>query len=552
MDVVEAIVVVPARDEEQRIGACLQALAAQSVGVESFEVVIVLDACGDRTGEVASAEASRHGLSLTLIAGPGAGTGPARRAGMDLACARLRAMGRANGLIASTDADTRPAVDWLERQLAHRAAGAAVIAGRVELDTDEADALPAQARQVREREAAARLRLVRLHDPAAGHHHFAGASLAITAAAYRRAGGLGDEPALEDEAFAERLATAGLAILRAPDVLVTTSARAGGRAARGLSVDLAVARWLASGRRRADQYDLEELRGLRAAGPSVTVILSARECAETIGQVLDRAVTPLRRAGVIDEVVVVDAASRDGTAAVARRHGARVLQQDAIAPELGPAQGKGDAMWRALLATDGDAVCFMDADTLDPDPAHLIGLVGPLLTEPAVAFVKGTFERPLYIGDQPQAHEGGRVTELMARPLLNLHAPLLAGFSQPLAGEFSARRELLEQLPFPVGYGVEVATLYDVLTLRGLDAMVECHLGSRRNRHQSLRALGEMAYAVLTAMERRLPGPRSALAGRFVKPWEQGQAAFVPIVERPPIREWRAGLAAQRIAGGQR
>jgi glucosyl-3-phosphoglycerate synthase len=214
-----------------------------------------------------------------------------------------------------------------------------------------------------------------------------------------------------------------------------------------------------------------------------------------------------------------------------------VVQEDEIVAELGPALGKGDAMWRALQVTEGEIVCFMDGDTLDPAPAHLLGLIGPLLSDPLIALVKGAFDRPFAAGDSRLPHEGGRVTELMARPLINLHAPLLAGFSQPLAGEFAARRDLLESISFPVGYGVETATLLDALALRGLDALAECHLGSRQNRHQSLRALGEMAYAVLVAMERRLPGPRSAISARYVKPWEDGHAATIPLLERPPVRE---------------
>ena len=161
-------------------------------------------------------------------------------------------------------------------------------------------------------------------------------------------------------------------------------------------------------------------------------------------------------------------------------------------------------MWRALHATSGEVVCFLDGDTIDPDPRHLQGLLGPLLTDPSVALVKGAFDRPLRVGEAEFAHEGGRVTELMARPLINLHEPRLAGFSQPLAGEFAARRELLEAIPFPAGYGVEIGILIDALRASGLDGLAECHLGTRHNRHQPLRALGEMAYAVLAAVENRL------------------------------------------------
>jgi glucosyl-3-phosphoglycerate synthase len=127
------------------------------------------------------------------------------------------------------------------------------------------------------------------------------------------------------------------------------------------------------------------------------------------------------------------------------------------------------------------------------------------------------------------------VTELMARPLLNLHEPRLAGFAQPLAGEFAGRRSLLEALPFPVGYGVEIAVLFDSLHHVGLNGLAECHLGTRQNRHQPLRALGEMAYAVLTAVERRVGDGRSALGGGYRRPWEDGAVVPVPVLERPPV-----------------
>jgi glucosyl-3-phosphoglycerate synthase len=534
---IAAIIVIPARDEQARISECLRALAEQTSGVEVFEVIVVLDDCSDRTAEIAASTAAAHNLALTMLPGPGLGTGPARRIGMEAACRRLDELGVPAGLVATTDADTRPARDWLSRQLSHRDHGATVIAGRIELDAAESDALPAAVRAQRERDAAARLRLVHRDDPDAAHHHFAGASLSITAAAYRSVGGLEPLSALEDEAFAARLLAHRIPILRAPDVLVTTSARTDGRAQRGLSVDLAVSRWMATRRYHARQFPLAELIAAKPAAASVSVLIPTKDCAGTIASILDRAVGPARAAGLVDEVVVVDAASRDGTAAVAERHGARVLQQDGLVPELGPALGKGDAMWRALGATSADIVCFMDGDTADPDPAHLLGLLGPLLLDDTVEMVKGTFERPFRTHGHQIPNEGGRVTELMARPLLNMHFPALAGFSQPLAGEFAARRPLLEELAFPVGYGVETATLIDALRARGLNTLAETDLGTRQNRHQPLRALGEMAYAILAAVERRLPAEaRSPISARYVKPWEGGAVSAVAVTERPPLR----------------
>jgi glucosyl-3-phosphoglycerate synthase len=313
--------------------------------------------------------------------------------------------------------------------------------------------------------------------------------------------------------------------------------------------DRALAEWWARRRFHADGFEPTRLQDAKA-GRGVTVIVPVRECATTIGPVLDRAIAPHLRDGLVDEVVVVDAGSRDGSAQIAAAHGARVVQQDEIAAELGPALGKGDAMWRALQVTGGEFVCFMDGDTLDPDPAHLRGLLGPLLCDPAIAFVKGAFERPFATADTHLPHEGGRVTELMARPLINLYVPLLAGFAQPLAGEFAARRDLLEEISFPVGYGVEIATLVDALRTRGLDALAECQLGTRQNRHQPLRTLGEMAYAVLVALQQRLPaGGRPAPSGRYVKPWDEGAVTVVPVSERPPVRV-HAAVRQQRAGGG--
>jgi glucosyl-3-phosphoglycerate synthase len=539
-----AVVVVPAHDEEARIGNCLRALAAQTLPRDAFETIVVLDACQDATGEVVSRVSAALALTVVLLAGPGRGAGVARGAGMEAACRRLEAAGAPQGLIASTDADSRPAPDWLERQLAHLAAGGQAIAGLIELDDEEARELPRGVRERRDRDAGLRLRRVRRSEPDAGHHHFAGASLGINAATYRAVGGMEPLAELEDAEFGERLAAHGVPILRASDVRVRTSARSDGRVRRGLSVDLSVSLWYERRRYRAGQFPLEVLADAEADA-SVSVIIPTKECAETIGAILDQTVAPLVAAGVVDEVVVVDASSSDGTSAVAAAHGARVVDQDEICPELGPALGKGDAMWRALQATDGEIVCFLDGDTADPDTAHLAGLIGPILLDRSVQLVKGAFDRPLRTGEISLPHEGGRVTELMARPLINLHEPSLAGFAQPLAGEFAVRRPLLEAIPFPAGYGVEIAVLIDAVRLVGLDALAECHLGARQNRHQPLRSLGEMAYAVLSAMENRLSRATRRPGGHYLKPWEDGAVALVPVLERPSVRDYRAG-AVQR------
>jgi glucosyl-3-phosphoglycerate synthase len=232
---------------------------------------------------------------------------------------------------------------------------------------------------------------------------------------------------------------------------------------------------------------------------SVSVCLPARECAGTVGEIV-AALVALREAGAIDEVVVVDAASADGTAAVAERAGARVLQEAELMPECGPVLGKGDAMWRALPALDGELVCFLDADTQGFSAHFATGLLGPLVCEPGVSFVKAFYRRPLaWEGDG-----GGRVNRLMARPALALFYPELAGVRQPLAGEVAARRELLEALPFATGYGVEIAMLIDAWRTLGLDGIAQVDLDEHRNRHQPLSALEPMALTVLATIARRL------------------------------------------------
>jgi glucosyl-3-phosphoglycerate synthase len=294
--------------------------------------------------------------------------------------------------------------------------------------------------------------------------------------------------------------------------------------------------WRARRSYRADDFPLARL--LAAKRTTVSVVLPAREVADTIGAILAR-LTPLREAGLIDELLVIDAASADGTATVAHRHGALVVQEAEVLAEHGPARGKGDALWRALAVTSGELVAFVDADTEDFDDRFARGLLGPLLTDDAVAFVKGAYRRPFRVGEQVVADGGGRVNELVARPLLSLHVPELAGFVQPLAGECAARRTLLEQLPFAVGYGVEIGLLIDALRYAGLDALAQVDLGTRQNQHQPLRALSAMAYAVMVAVERRVHGDQPGSGPLVLPHGERLELAQVAVDERPPLHGLR-------------
>lgn len=288
------------------------------------------------------------------------------------------------------------------------------------------------------------------------------------------------------------------------------------------------------------EFPPERLSAERTA--SVSVCLPARNEERTIGAIIG-ALVSLRELGAIDQIVVVDASS-DRTAEIARALGAEVYDQEELAPGLGPVLGKGDAMWRALAVLSGDVICFVDADSEDFGPHFACGLLGPLLCTPDVAFVKGTYRRPFRIGDTTLPDGGGRVTELTARPLLNLFYPDLAAVAQPLAGEVAARRELLERLPFVTGYGVDIALLLDAYREVGLDGIAQVDLDVRQNAHQPLRDLGPMAFAVLHAVASRLQR-EGRLAGPLPGTFLAAGAIELPApgaepVERPPLADVRA------------
>ena len=266
---------------------------------------------------------------------------------------------------------------------------------------------------------------------------------------------------------------------------------------------------------------------------TVSVLVPALNEAATVAGV----VTPLIRElpGLIDEVVVVDGGSTDGTPELAEAAGARVLRLPASFQGHAP-RGKGGALWWAQQQVSGDLLVFLDADVLPSRAATATRLLTPLLLEPSVQFVKAAFDRPLTVDGVLQHGSGGRVTELLARPLLNAWWPSLAGFVQPLSGELAARRDLLGSLPFSTGYGLEIGMLIDVLTLVGLDAMAQADIGERRHRHHSDAALGRMSAEVLaTALDRH----RVAGADRFVQFTRAGSGfdthvTDVDVVALPP------------------
>jgi glucosyl-3-phosphoglycerate synthase len=249
--------------------------------------------------------------------------------------------------------------------------------------------------------------------------------------------------------------------------------------------------------RSLDHADFPREALLAAKDRPVSVVLPARDCADTVGSVVERIAA---LGGLVDQILVVDGDSSDGTAEVAAAAGAQVALESQLMPAEGPVLGKGDAMWRALGAVTGEVVAYIDADTRDFDARFVSGLVGPLLTDPGLRFVKATYRRPFTAGEVEVPGGGGRVSQLMARPLLAAFYPELAPLTQPLAGEFAATRELLERIPFATGYAVEMAMLLDVHELAGAAAMAQSDLGERRNRHQPLDALRPMAETVLAVV----------------------------------------------------
>lgn len=310
-----------------------------------------------------------------------------------------------------------------------------------------------------------------------------------------------------------------------------------------------VERWLATRSWSMTDRPLHKiLAAKQRTGQSVSVVLPALNEEETVGDIVAVIRHDLmQQVPLVDEIVVVDSGSTDRTSAVAAAAGARVVHRDDILPRIPAVPGKGEVLWRSLLVTSGDIVCFIDADLREFSSDFVSGIVGPLLTDPGVDLVKAMYDRPL----GGATGQGGRVTELMARPLLNMHWPQLAGFVQPLGGEYAARRSLLEQLPFPVGYGVELGMLVDALHLVGLDALAQVDVGVRKHRHQDGQALGRMAAAIYRTAQLRLA--RGHLIRPSLTQFERGEDGFEPRTysvdteERPPMAEI-AEYASRRVA----
>lgn len=279
----------------------------------------------------------------------------------------------------------------------------------------------------------------------------------------------------------------------------------------------------------------------RKGDATISVVLPALNEAETVGAMCATIRRELMEAvRLVDELMVVDGGSTDVTTTVAEDAGATVLRAGEPGNGLPAATGKGDALWRSLIATSGDIVCWVDADIEEPSARFVHRLVAPLLVDHSLAFVKGFYRRPLH----GRPNEGGRVTELLARPLLDLAFPELSGFLQPLAGEYVGRRSVLEGIPFRSGYGVEVAMLIDLLSVVDLDGMGQVDLDRRVHRNRPLGELAPMAHAIartiVTRAEARgrlfrtVEGEAPALLRGFPE-HDRLDVVDIDLSERPPV-----------------
>lgn len=502
-----ASVVVPAKDEENLVGHCLRSLAEQAgMAPEEYEVLLVLDRCTDATAERSLEVTSDYpGLRLAFLEGPGIGAGHARRVGMEAACERLISLARPGALIASTDADTVVAPDWLARQLAAVEAGARAVGGRIELST-EGDALPEGIRSWRDRRGQER-RLGLLESgkgSRAEHWQFSGASMSLTAEAYREVGGLQPRAALEDEYLEHALERCGIPIERPLDVRVTTSPRLVGRASRGLAKDLSLASWLQS-----NTYRKPPRTPVPAGSAGVSVIVPVRGDEET---------PPPPELGRV-------ALIRTPT------HGSDVP----LTEEFGPVRGRGDALWRGLSEAEGELVVLLSElsrEALAAVPA----LLAPLLEREELALVKG----------YPAGGSPSEASRLIGTPLINLHHPELAGFVDPLSPFVAARRELLASLPFPVGAGVDASLLLDAANSRGVWATAQAALPVRPTPASSEDAHAVMAALLSRAREAVEPLPSPA---PLVIPDPAGtgfDTRRVQVEERPPLERLAVPATGQR------
>ncbi|GAB4482803.1 MAG: hypothetical protein Kow0088_25810 [Anaerolineales bacterium] len=273
------------------------------------------------------------------------------------------------------------------------------------------------------------------------------------------------------------------------------------------SISVLVDKWFGENTYYADEFaDLSYLLKLKEKqGVTISLALPALNEEETIGKVIQTVKNALMDSvPLLDEIILIDSNSTDRTREIAVELGIPVYIHQQVLPEFGAREGKGEALWKSLYLTKGDIILWIDTDIVNIHPRFVYGLIGPLLLRERIQFVKGFYRRPLKVGDKVQAGGGGRVTELTARPLLNLFYPALSGLIQPLSGEYGGRRSLLERLPFSSGYGVEIGLLIDLLETVGLDGIAQVDLQERIHHNQPLQALSKMSFAIIQTVVRKL------------------------------------------------
>lgn len=302
--------------------------------------------------------------------------------------------------------------------------------------------------------------------------------------------------------------------------------------------------WLAGHSWQRPPWTVPELEAAKR-GRTVSVVLPALNEAATVGAVIET-ITPML-GGLVDELIVLDSGSTDDTEARAVAAGARVVHRGDVLPEIPPQPGKGEVLWRSLAATTGDIIVFIDSDLIDPDPMFVPRLVGPLLTRDGIHLVRGFYRRPLKLGAAEEATGGGRVTELVARPLLAALRPELGCVLQPLGGEYAGTRELFTSVPFAPGYGVEIGILIDTYDRFGLNAIAQVNLGVRTHRNRPLSELGPMSRQIIATLLTRCGIPDSGVGLTQFFPGESNhdgpvmvpRTSVVTLADRPPMNTLR-------------
>lgn len=257
----------------------------------------------------------------------------------------------------------------------------------------------------------------------------------------------------------------------------------------------------------------------------------------------------MERYPLLDEIAVIDSGSEDKTLEVAKNFGADTYLASDILPELDPKRGKGENLWKAIYQLEGDIIVFVDADISNIHPRFVYGLVAPLIYRDEVKYVKGFYDRPLALSGNVRPSGGGRVTEILVRPLFSLFFPDLTAMIQPLSGEYAVRRDVLEQIAFPIGYGVETSHLIDVYSKYGLEAFAQTDLDKRVHENKATQDLGKMAFGILQTFIKRAKAleildkaDHTTILRQFQARRDQYEQNMIEIIEdeRPPMIEIEA------------